>query len=461
MKIVYEKVCMPTAHSNYVPVDLTDATMEEHRRNVLKKMTEYGLEVLVIYGDREHGANFAYLTGFETRFEEGILVLYRDGTCCLLLGNENLKMGRYSFIKGRVIHVPHFSLPCQPMEPGKSMKEYLMDAGIQDGMKIGCVGWKLFTSKCSGEENLIDIPAFIMEALRKINTSGVICNASGIFLDPQDGLRVRMNANEIAHYEFGAGLASARLLEAMNEITDGKTEMELAQKLSALGQPITVTTICAAGERFTNAVVFPRNKPMRKGERFSMTLGLRGGLSSRAAYIAEKIEDLPKQERDYIEKVAIPYYKAAVSWYETVGIGVMGREIYRLMETILPKEIYHWSLNPGHHTSAEEWSSSPFYPDSRVQLCSGMLLQMDIIPSLPGYAGVGAEDGIAIADEELRNKLKEKYPDTWERISKRKEYMNIYLGIRLKEEILPMSDICGYLRPLILNHKYALKKAKD
>ena len=31
------------------------------------------------------------------------------------------------------------------------------------------------------------------------------------------------------------------------------------------------------------------------------------------------------------------------------------------------------------------------------------------------------------------------------------------LGIRLKEEILPMSDLCGYLRPLLLNHEYALK----
>ena len=32
------------------------------------------------------------------------------------------------------------------------------------------------------------------------------------------------------------------------------------------------------------------------------------------------------------------------------------------------------------------------------------------------------------------------------------------LGIVLREEILPMSDLCGYLRPLILNHGYALRK---
>ena len=32
------------------------------------------------------------------------------------------------------------------------------------------------------------------------------------------------------------------------------------------------------------------------------------------------------------------------------------------------------------------------------------------------------------------------------------------LGINLKAEILPMSDICGYMRPYVLNHGYALKK---
>ena len=146
MEIIYDKVNMPVPHGNYLPVDITAGTMEEHRQKVLHKMREYGLDVLVIYADREHGANYAYLTGFEPRFE------------------ENLKMGRYSFIQGKVIHVPHFSLPYQPMEPLKDMTGLVEEAGIQDGMTIGCAGWKHFTSKCKGEENLLDIPAFIADA---------------------------------------------------------------------------------------------------------------------------------------------------------------------------------------------------------------------------------------------------------------------------------------------------------
>lgn len=110
---------MPAAHRDYIPVNRSRKTMEEHRQKVLAKMKERGLDVLLVYGDREHGANYAYLTGFETRFEESVLVLHQDGRCYLMLGNENLKMCSYSFIQATPVHVPHFSLPHQPMETKK------------------------------------------------------------------------------------------------------------------------------------------------------------------------------------------------------------------------------------------------------------------------------------------------------------------------------------------------------
>lgn len=458
MKIEYGRAAMPKAAQTYKLVDITSDTMKERRENVLQKMREQSMDVLVIYGDREHGANFAYLTGFEPRFEEALLLLYQNGDSCLMLGNENLKMGRHSFVKGRVVHVPYFSLPCQPMDTDKTLTELFEEAGIIDGMSAGCAGWKFFTGKAAEEGELFDLPSFIMEALRKQNPHGRIYNACGIFLDPESGLRSRVNANEVAHYEVGAGLASSKVLEAMNALEPGKTEREAANCLSTEGQPLTVTTICAGGERFTNAVVFPRDREIRLGDTYSITLGLRGGLSSRAGYVAGSREDLPEGVKDYLEQVAIPYYKAAVCWYEMVGVGVSCGAVYDKIEEELPKSRYGWTLNPGHYTDDQEWSSSPFYKDSPVVLRSGMILQMDIIPSVPGYGGAGAEDGIALADERLREEIREKYPAVWERMQRRRTYMQKTLGIRIGEDVLPMSDICGYFRPLILNREYALKK---
>ena len=45
-----------------------------------------GHDLLVVYGDREHSANLHWLTGFDPRFEEAVLVVAPDSA--LLLENE-------------------------------------------------------------------------------------------------------------------------------------------------------------------------------------------------------------------------------------------------------------------------------------------------------------------------------------------------------------------------------------
>ena len=53
---------------------------------------------------------------------------------------------------------------------------------------------------------------------------------------------------------------------------------------------------------------------------------------------------------------------------------------------------------------------------------------MDIIPAVPGYAGVGAEDGIVLVDEKLAEQLQNEYPLTWERMQERRDYMIQQMG---------------------------------
>lgn len=457
MEIIYDKVKKPVSSQDMLPVKITEQTKAEHIERICKKMQEEDIDVLVIYGDREHGANFAYLTGFETRFEEAVLVLYQNAKAYMLLGNENIKMCQHSWIKATPIHVPYFSLPNQPMGNSKCLEELFEGAEISDGMHIGIVGWKLFTSSIEDNKKLFDVPYFITDALMKLNPTGTVTNEAHIFIHPGYGARVCVNANEIAHYEYGAALASIGVISALNEIEPEKTELQIAEYLYAHGQPLSVTTICATGERFSDAVVFPRNKKIQIGDKFSVTMGLRGGLSSRAAYVVYSEAELDNSVRDYLEVMAKPYFKAAVIWYETVEIGISGKEMYQAIANVLPKEQYHWTLNPGHLTANEEWMSSPIFPQSDISLASGMMMQMDIIPQKAGYGGVGAEDGIVLADEDLQKELKNKYPPTFARMMRRRKYMYEELGINLKPEVLPMSDIAGYLRPYLLQKDYALK----
>lgn len=276
-------------------------------------------------------------------------------------------------------------------------------------------------------------------------------------IDPENGVRTKVNANEIAHYEFGAALASCCVLDCIDRIEPGKTEMELASLLNAFGQPVSVQTICAGGERFKNGIVEPRYREVKLGERFSVTMGLRGGLSSRAAYVVYNEEDLPEQERNYLDQVAKPYFAAAATWYSTIGLDVTAGELYQMIEEIMPREKFGWKLNPGHLTSDEEWLSSPIYEDSPIAFQSGMMLQMDIIPCIPGYGRAGAEDGIALANKTLRDEIREKYPDVWQRIVRRRNYIEQELGIPLKKEVLPLSEMNAYFRPFLLKQGWALR----
>ena len=456
-QIEYVDVKKPEYDDDLRPIDLSDETMRERKEKIISAMKKHGYDALLIYADREHGANYGYLTGFEPRFEESVLVLHQDGKAYLLLGNESLRMNAYARLQTEAIHVPYFSLPNQPMHDCETMDKLLERAGIHENMLIGIVGWKLFTR----EKNLFDVPYFIMDALKEIvKDESQIRNATDLFISPEYGARITMNANEIAHFEFGAALASQSMLHMLDAIAVGKTEMELATKLNAYGQPTSVQTICASGERFTNAVVAPRWKSIEKGDAFASTIGYQGGLTNRSSYVVHDASELPSSVSDYLERVAKPYYAAASTWYSSIGIGVSGEEMYNEIEAIVPQKEFGWELNPGHFIASEEWLSSPFFPGSKVVLASGMMLQMDIIIKIKGYGGANAEDGIALADEALRSELESQYPQVWQRIQSRRTYMQEELGITLRPEVLPLSDSEGYFRPYLLNQQKALRVIK-
>lgn len=456
--ITLKEVQQPQIEEGLLPVTLSDETMLERKANVCQKMKDQGYDALVIYADLEHGNNFEYLIGFLPRFEEAMLVLYADGTAYLVLGNENLNKASKARIPVTPVHMPHFSLPNQPMKTTKTVDEILCETNIQTATKIGLVGWKHFTSHLDDNATLFDLPYFVVESLRRICKEATLCNAADIFIG-EDGVRTLNNANEFAHYEFGAALAGNCVLEAMNAMEEGKSEMEIAQHLDAAGQTHSVVTIMATGARFEKANMYPSAKQIKRGEPISITTGYKGGLQSRGGFAIADESELPEGQKDYLDRVAKPYFNAVVTWLETIHIGMKGKELYDIIEEVLPKATYGWSLNPGHLCADEEWLSSPIYPESQETIKSGMLFQIDIIPSVPGYGGISCESGVLLADENLREQIKEAYPNLWNRIEERRAYMKEVLGIQLSEEILPTSMATAYCRPFLLNDQSAFVKA--
>ena len=453
--IKLKEVEAPKPEEGLIPVMLSDETMQNRKACLLESMQKDGFDAVVVYADLEHGSNFEYLCGFLPRFEEELLILHANGKAFMVLGNENLNKAGKARIEAVPIHMPHFSLPNQPMQTEKSVAQILASCEVEDAEKIGLIGWKNFTSHVEDNHLLFDLPYFLVEALKTVCGKAQFTNAAYLLIG-ENGVRTTNNANEFAHYEYGAALAGNCILKTMDRLKVGKTEMEMAETLAADGQRHSVVTIMATGARFEKANLYPGNKQIQCGDKISITTGFKGGLQSRAGYAVECAEQLPEKEQDYLKAVAIPYFQAVKTWLETIKIGINGNDLYEAVETVLPKEEYGWTLNPGHLCADEEWMSSPIYPQSEETLQSGMLFQIDIIPSVNGYGGVSCESGILLADEQLRKAIAKEYPAVWERIVKRRAYMQEVLGIRIQEDVLPTSMATAYLRPYLLKKEMAL-----
>ena len=80
-----------------------------------------------------------------------------------------------------------------------------------------------------------------------------------------------------------------------------------------------------------------------------------------------------------------------------------------------------------------------------------MAIQVDVIPSSPVYFSTRMEDGLVIADEDLRRRLKQQFPECFARCQARREFMINTLGLQVPEEVLPLSNIPAIVPPFFLN----------
>ena len=437
---------IPTEYPE-LPREVYEARLERLR----KRMESEGLDAVIVYADREHAANFAYLAGFGPRFEEALLIVPPSGIPTAVLGNENIDMVRYTQAELKGVHYASFSLIGQPREDVPQITEVLKQAGVSKGMTVGLVGWKYFEKLDGCRPDSIEVPHYLVEAVQEV-TGTEARNATAIFMSPADGLRTVLEVEAIVAFEYAACLVAKSVLDVMDNVAVGKTEMEIASAFQNMGVPLSVHPMLSVGEKARFGLTSPTGRKAALGDFFTTAYGIEGALCCRSAFIAAGPDDLPAEIQDWLEKVAVPFYATAAQWYETIGIGVRGGDIWDLAETNLPREKYGWQLNPGHFIAADEWVSTPFTPGSDVELKSGNYMQFDLIiaPEAP-YYGADLEDGLVLADEDLRARMQREYPQAWARFERRRRYVQETLGINLREEVLPMSDILGYYRPFLLS----------
>lgn len=419
----------------------------------LAKARAEGFDVVVVYGDREHSANIAYLSGYDPRFEEALLVFGKTDTPQLLVGNEGWGYAQLCDGPYERVLCQTFSLPAQPRGDSRPIADILASCGIGKGTKVAAIGWKPVTVLDNGfPDGAVDIPEFIAAEIRKLTgVSGKVVNAAGILMNPADGLRATNDVDQLASFEFSATFTSQGLRNVLDVAEPGMTELGLTRHIGMNGLPLCCHPMLTAGRRAFYGLPSPSLNVIKRGDPITMAYGLWGSLNARAGFLVEDASELPIAIRDYVDKLVAPYFAAVVDWYETLAIGATGGSLWQAIHNRIGGKFFNVTLNPGHLIHIDEWMHSPVFEGSDIPLRSGMAIQVDVIPATgTDYFTTNIEDGIAIADEALRDAFKQKYPQAWARIEARRRFMIEVLGIRIRPEVLPFSNIPAFLPPFWL-----------
>jgi hypothetical protein len=454
------------------PVDLPDfgkpaalpaisaAEYEQRLGNTVERMRREKLDVLVVYGDREHSANLNYLIGFDPRFEEALLLLDTKGEGLLLVGNECMGYLPEAARGCQVKLFQEFSLMGQPRDGSSPLQKLLADFGIGRGARVGCAGWKFFAgANVENPRTTLEIPSYIVDALRALTGDPAqVVNANAILMSDDNGLRLFNSADQLARFEYAAAYVSSGVYQALTSLRVGIVEKDVARHFDSGGLPLSCHPMVSFGEKARRGLASPSDRRAQFGDAFTMAFGAEGALTARAGVIASGPDELGAELQDFYPRFVANYFAVVVAWYEAVKVGAVAGDVFAAAEAARAPALFSFALNPGHYIHLDEWVHSPFAQGSRVVLRSGMALQSDIIPVSAGpFCCSNAEDGVALADEGLRAELAARHPDCWRRIAARRQFMREALGIKLHDSVLPLSNTPGWLAPYALEPKLALR----
>jgi len=424
-----------------------------------------GLDMLVVWGDREHSSNMAYLTGFDPRFEEALLIITTrdDRRPRLLVGNECLGYAPDPAIGVEVELWQDLSLMGQPRERSRTLRNILESEGLQTGSRVGCVGWKTYSptlldSPDANEEMLIDMPAFVVDLLRRMSgDSGSVVNATALLAGVHDGLRLINEPEQIRLFEYAACVSSNGIMALLQRVRPGVREDDLERELDSRGLTLSCHRMVGFGEKARRGLSSASSNTAQKGDALTTAFGVAGALTCRAGAVASGPEELPDSVREFSSRMFANYFTVVRAWYAALRLGATGGEVFEAAESVRDTSLLDFALNPGHYLHLDEWVNSPFSRGSTVPLRSGMAIQADIIPVSKGpFCYVNLEDGVALADEQLRERLRQLDPALMQRVERRRRYMIDVLGYVLDDCVLPLGNTSGWLAPYVTDLSRAL-----
>ncbi|WP_159887988.1 aminopeptidase P family N-terminal domain-containing protein [Paenibacillus puerhi] len=448
MKITWREMKLPDFG---IPEEVPVIPAEIYEERCRKAYAAANCDWFVVYGDREHFANMHYLTGFDPRFEEALLLIGPNGHKYLLVGNEGIEYASLAKPQLSAVLCQSFSLMGQDRTRSPRLDEIMREVGVARGQSIGLCGWKYMEQSETNGYDGLHVPAMLVNCVASvIGGKEGIKDVTHVLIHPVNGLRAYSEAEQIAVNEWAAARASAALMRIVQGTRPGVSELEAVSRMQYAGEPLSAHIMYASGKDDIVGLRSPSARKVEQGDGVFSAVGYWGGLSARGGLAAA-------DDASFIADWAVPYYRGIAAWYSTTAIGSSGGDVYARVCDELRLGDMKPALNPGHLIGSDEWVHSFFTPGNETKVASGMAIQCDIIPApMPEGIVLNCEDSVVFADESLRSELQGKYPEVWARIQARQRFVREEIGISISDDLLPLSNTPAYYAPLFLSPGRAL-----
>lgn len=280
MPVRLRNVAIPDFGLPIEPPRIPPSTYERRCRAAYDRA---GAKWLIVYGDREHFANIMFLTGFDPRFEEALLVLGPGGRRIIVAGNECVDYAKLAGLPAvEIVLAQSFGLMGQDRSRAPSLEHVLREAGMKAGDGMALAGWKyLETAEWAGALPSFFAPSFIVDVLRAIaGDAKAVSDATPVLMHPTDGLRAVIDADQIALHEWAGARASASLWRILSGVKVGDSEYEAVARMKYEGEPFNVHPMLASGDESSPIIGLrsPGARILRRGD------GIVGAIDCGAAF---------------------------------------------------------------------------------------------------------------------------------------------------------------------------------
>ena len=150
----------------------------------------------------------------------------------------------------------------------------------------------------------MEAPSFLVDELRGLaGPGGLVENATDLLIDAGSGLRATNEVEQLAALEYAACQTSSGVRRVLTGLRPGMTEREAVRLLEWNGMPLSCHLMLTAGPRATFGLLSPGDRPIERGDRFTVAFGVWGALDCRAGFVVEDAAELPAAIGDYVERL--------------------------------------------------------------------------------------------------------------------------------------------------------------